>query len=304
MQSVIQLGEQNTQLRSRLLDIAKYQASKEAELQEAKLNTAKHKLLIVAAHSEVDKYAKRASTASDEVHHAEKNLNTAQDMTQDALAKATSLVNQHRELQEGITQARASYVYYKTDSIASTNSQITTMAKLATRTSDLSERLVQLLETLREEQIQSTEARMGVIRKLTQSMVNAFACTGCHSMDTATVYERPPMDTFVDENQGEAWTEKQSLKLLYQEFTKKATQFNSLPAPEDLKWKSYAEAASNLAKVMNLDIMHPTPEIDAGAAPIKKGATTTTTPQSTTTPATTTTTTKDLDIANENPVIT
>ena len=110
---------------------------------------------------------------------------------------------------------------------------------------------MKLLETLRKEQMEATDARIAVIRKLSQSLVTAFACTGCKTVDTAEVFERPPSDTFVDENQGEGWAEKLAMTRLYKEFASKARKFHSMSAPEKTLWKSLTKATAGLAEVMH-----------------------------------------------------
>lgn len=248
LRSVLTATNDIAKKRQQLGDIAKAQAAKEISLDEAKRNTAKHRLLIKAAQGDVAKYADRDSTLNAEIQRVEIKQETARNTANESLAIATSYVKEHQLRRSELEQLRASYTAYKA---ADPDALIEGMSQQADRATELSGQLLKLLETLRKEQMEATDARIAVIRKLAQSIVNAFACTGCKTVDTAEVFERPPSDNFVDENQGEGWAEKLAMTRLYKEFASKARKFHSMSAPEKTLWKSFTKATAGLAEVMH-----------------------------------------------------
>lgn len=253
MDAYVAATNKNAELRHNLREIASTQAQVEADLREAKLNVIKHQPVIDAYQAHVVDAKRFEMKNNHKIDVLVNKLEIAQKNARDALATATGIMNEHHDHQRDIQQLKASCKKYQLDDTpVNVITKVSQQAKLAT---DLAKQLTKLLSNLREEQSKATAERVDVLRKLAQSMMNAFACTGCKSMDTATVFERPPLDKFVDTSSGNGLEDKETVVKLYSNYVRKATKFSDTPAPEDTAWRTSVLSSNSLLDVLSKKVL-------------------------------------------------
>jgi len=253
MDAYVTATKKDAELRHNLREIARTQAKTESDLKEAKLNVLKHQPMIDVYEAHALEAKLGETKTNHELDLLVDKLEIAQKNAREALAKATDIMNDHHDHQRDIKQLQASCNKYKLDDTpVDVITKVSQQAKLA---SDLAKQLTKLLSTLREEQHKATAERVEVLRKLAQSMMNAFACTGCKSMDTATVFERPPLDKFVDTSAGQGLEDKEAVVKLYTDYIGKATKFTDTPAPEDTAWRTSISSSSSLVDVLKKQVL-------------------------------------------------